>query len=304
MDGVDLNLLRALDALLAEGSVVAAARRLGLSTSAMSRTLTRLRETTGDPLLVRAGRRLVPTPRALESRDRVHTLAREVHAVLGPSRDHLDLARLERIFTIRANEGFTERFAPAVVAAVGAAAPRVRLRFTAKPAKLAGPLRDGDVDIEIGVAGSFAPEVRGKLVHRDRFVGAVRIGHPLLSAPVTPERYAACGHVVASRRGAFTGPVDEALDKLGLCRAVMVVVPGFSDALRVAAASDLIALAPRTSVTATVGDALKLETLELPVPTPPIAVSAMWHPRMDADAGHRWFRETVAAACRLPTAAA
>src|ERR1700740_220590 len=105
MADVDLNLLIALDALLAEGSVVGAARRLGLSSSAMSRTLARLRSATGDPLLVRAGRGLVPTPRAAELRDRVHQLTRDARTVLSPHVSHLDLASLERTFIIRAGEG-------------------------------------------------------------------------------------------------------------------------------------------------------------------------------------------------------
>src|SRR5258707_47413 len=118
MDGMDMNLLAALDTLLAEGSVTGAARRLGLSSSAMSRTLARLRSATGDPLLVRAGRGLVPTPRAAELRDRVHELARDVRAVLTPDVSRLDVAALERTFTIRASEGFVEQFAAALVAAV------------------------------------------------------------------------------------------------------------------------------------------------------------------------------------------
>src|SRR6185312_15687035 len=98
MLGADLNLLVALDALLAEGSVAGAARRLGLSTSAMSRTLARLRGATGDPLLVRAGRDMVPTPRATELRERVRNLTQEVRTVLSPAEEALDLAKLERAF--------------------------------------------------------------------------------------------------------------------------------------------------------------------------------------------------------------
>src|ERR1700734_278696 len=110
MDNVDLNLLLALDALLTEGSVTGAARRLGLSSSAMSRTLARLPSATGDPLLVRAGRGLVPTPRAADLCEQVHELTRDVRMVLSPQTNLLDIASLERTFTIRANEGFVERF--------------------------------------------------------------------------------------------------------------------------------------------------------------------------------------------------
>ena len=296
-----MNLLAALDALLAEGSVTGAARRLGLSSSAMSRTLARLRSATGDPLLVRAGRGLVPTPRAIELRDQVHDLARDVRGVLTPQVRHFEVASLERTFTIRASEGFVERFAAALVAAVTEAAPGARLRFAPKPDKTALPLRDGEIDLEIGVGGTSAPEVRTRLVSRDHFIGAVRAGHPLLAGPMTPGRYAACRHVVASRRGAFTGPVDDALQALGLRRQVVAVVPGFPDALRIARDTDLVALVPRSCLRESIdGDPIgqPLVGFDLPVRTPDIAISAMWHPRMDADPAHRWLRDTVFAACQ------
>ncbi len=303
MDDVDLNLLRALDALLVEGGVTGAARRLGLSRSAMSRTLARLRSVTGDPLLVRAGRGLVATPYAAELRERVPALSREVLAVLSPAASNLDIASLERTFTIRANEGFVAGLSVALVAAITQAAPRVRLRFAPKAEKDAQPLRKGQIDLEIGVLGVFAPEVRTRSLFRDSFVGLARIGHPLLSGvEITPESYAACDHVVTSRKGEVTGPVDDALAELGLQRKTSVVVPGFPDAMRIARHSDLVALVPRSCLgnnlekgqTATAG----LQSFDLPVRTPEIVVSAMWHPRMDADAAHRWFRDTVVSVCR------
>lgn len=298
MNDLDLNLLRALDVLLSEGSVTGAARKLGLSSSAMSRTLTRLRSATGDPLLVRAGRGLVPTPRASEMRDLVHDLVREVRTVLGPKVGEIDIVQLERTFTIRASEGFVEMFCGPLVAAIASAAPRVRLRFAPKPDKNVEPLREGQIDLEVGVVGTSAPEMRTRLLFRDRFVGAARTGHPLLSGAITAERYAACRHVAASRRGVFTGPVDAALAELGLARDTMVVVPGFSDALRIARQSDLIALVPGSGFRSHAGGLEGISAFSLPVPTPEIAVSAIWHPRMDADPVHRWLRETVIVTCR------
>ena len=296
-----MNLLAALDALLAEGSVTGAARRLGLSSSAMSRTLARLRAATGDPLLVRAGRGLVPTPHAAELRDRVHQLTRDVRTVLSPDASHLDVASLARTFTIRAGEGFVDQFSAPLVAAITAAAPHVRLRFAPKTDKDALPLRDGQIDLEIGVLGASAPEVRTRFLFRDAFIGAVRIGHPLLEGPMTPERYAACRHVVASRKGNFTGPVDDALEALGLRREIVAVVPGFPDAMRIARDTDLVALVPRSGLagpTSADPTAQGLMGFDLPVHTPPIAISAMWHPRMDADLAHRWLRDTVVAVCQ------
>ncbi|HVZ02475.1 MAG TPA: LysR family transcriptional regulator [Dongiaceae bacterium] len=300
---VDLNLLGALDALLAEGSVTAAARRLGLSTSAMSRTLTRLRAATGDPLLVRAGRALVPTPRAAELRDRVHSLTRDVRAVLRPQAAPIDPALLEQTFTLRVSEAFLEFLAGTVVAAVAQAAPRVCLRFAPKPDKDARPLREGIADLEIGVLGTSAPEIRTQLLFRDRYVGVARLGHPLLeSARVTPKRYAACNHVVASKDGGAIEPIDAALAKLNLKRRIAVIVPGYPDAMRIARQSDLVALIPQSclgnNASTDAGAASGLARFELPVALPEFKVSAIWHPRMDADPAHRWLRDTVMSVCR------
>jgi DNA-binding transcriptional LysR family regulator len=301
---VDLNLLPALDALLAESSVAGAARRLGLSASAMSRTLTRLRAATGDPLLVRAGRGLVPTPRAMELRGPVREAAEEALALLRPAIIGPDLSRLGRTFTIRANDGFVETFGARLLAAVTDAAPGVRLRFAPKPDKDVRALREGLVDLEIGVLGEAGPEVRVQALFRDRFVGVAREGHPLLAgAEITPEKYAACGHVIVSRRGAADGPVDQALSTLGLKRAIFAVVASFSAALAIARASDLVAL-----VTASFHDAAnenqpeasprRLRAFELPVRTESITVSQIWHPRLEADPAHRWLREMLLAVCR------
>src|SRR5437016_1980844 len=168
MSTPDLNLLVALDVLLQEGSVARAAQRLRLSPSAMSRALARLRETTGDPLLVRAGRGLVPTPRALEFRERVGQLVQDGEAVLRPA-EKLDLKQLVRTFTLRTSEGFVENFGPDLIARVGEEAPGVRLRFVQKPNKDSAPLRDGTVDLETGVvAETTGPEVRAQALFRDR----------------------------------------------------------------------------------------------------------------------------------------
>jgi DNA-binding transcriptional LysR family regulator len=298
MDNVDLNLLVALDVLLAECSVTVAASRLQLSASAMSRTLARLRAATGDPLLVRAGRGLVPTPYAAELRDRVRELTRDAQAVLRPSSGPFDIAALERTFTLRARESFIEAFSVPLLTAIADVAPRVRLCFRPKPNKDADPLRDGSIDLEIGVIETSAPEMHTQFLFRDRFVGAVRAGHPLLKGKgATPERYAACAHVVASRRGEFHGPVDDALQALGLRRTVRVVVPEFPDALRMARHSDLVALVPQSCLhNASSGDGLR--AFELPVKTPDFVISAMWHPRMDADPAHRWLRNVVGSLCR------
>jgi DNA-binding transcriptional LysR family regulator len=298
MTDPDFNLLIALDALLTEASVAGAARRLNLSTSAMSRTLSRLRDVTGDPLLVRAGRTMVLTPYAQASRDRARNAVLEVRAVLQPSTTELNLAELERVFTLRANDGFIEAFGPVLIAAVAAVAPRVCLRFAPKPEKSARYLREGLVDLEIGVLSNMGPEIRLQTLFRDRFVGVVRKGHPLEAlASVSVSDYIAWGHVIASRRGQPHGPVDEALAERGLTRKIVSVVPGFPSALAVAQASDLIALVPASFLNPP-DTHTRLHMFELPFKTRAITVSQMWHPRMEVDPAHRWLRQTVLAVCQ------
>ncbi|MCY7380950.1 MAG: LysR family transcriptional regulator [Gemmatimonadaceae bacterium] len=294
MSTPDLNLLVTLDALLVEGSVARAARRLRLSPSAMSRALARLRDTTGDPLLVRAGRGLVPTPRALELRARVGHLVEDAHAVLRPV-EELDLEQLIRTFTLRTSEGFVENFGPDLIARVGREAPGVRLRFVSKGDKDSTPLRDGRVDLETGVVGTeMGPEVRAQGLFRDRFIGAVRSGHPLSRGKMTAARYAAGRHVLVSRRGRDEGPIDDALKTVGLQRTIVALVGGFSAALALARSSDLIASVPERH-TATLR--AEMSGFPLPVFLPEITVSLLWHPRLDADPAHRWLRGCVRDVC-------
>jgi DNA-binding transcriptional LysR family regulator len=290
----DLNLLFTLDVLLAEGSVVGAARRLRLSASAMSRTLARLRETTGDPLLVKVGRALVPTPRALELRAPVSQLVRDADALL-TAQPAPDFARLVRTFTLRTSDGFVESFGPALLARVQAEAPGVRLRFLQKPDKGGGPLRDGSVDLETGVVDAGTPpDLRTHALFRDRLVGVVRARHPLAAARVTAARYAAGKHVTVSRPSLERGPIDVALQELGLKRDSEIVVGGFSSALALARASDLIATVPeRHTGTLRTG----MHTFSLPIATPKFTVAMLWHPRVDADPAHRWLRRCLRESC-------
>jgi DNA-binding transcriptional LysR family regulator len=290
----DLNLLVTLDVLLAEGSVAGAARRLRLSPSAMSRALARLREAMGDPLLVRAGRALVPTPRALELRERVGLLVRDAEAVLRPA-ERLDLSRLVRTFTIRTSDGFVENFGPGLIARVNEEAPSVRLHFVPKPDKDSVPLRDGTVDLETGVVGQkTAPELRVRALFPDRFIGVVRMGHPLSQGEMTPARYAAGKHVSVARRGVDVGRIDALLAPLGLEREVAASVGGFSTALALARASDLIASVPERH---TGNLRAGMHSFPLPFPAPEITISLLWHPRLDADPAHRWLRGCVGDAC-------
>lgn len=294
MTSPDLNLLLTLDAVLAEGSVARAAQRLHLSPSAMSRALARLREATGDPLLVRAGRGLVPTPRALDLRDQVSRLVQEAQMVLRPA-DRLELQALARSFTLRVREGFVENAGAALIARAAIEAPGVRLCFVPKSDKESTGLRDGTVDLDVGVAGAATrPEVRLRTLFHDRFIGVVRPGHPLCEGELSAARYAHGRHIAVSRRGVEGGPVDDALAPLALQRTVATMVGSFSGALALAASSDLIATVPeRQTGKLRAG----LHSFPLPFPVPGLTVSLLWHPRFDADLAHRWLRGMVLELC-------
>jgi DNA-binding transcriptional LysR family regulator len=140
--------------------------------------------------------------------------------------------------------------------------------------------------------GSVARGAQG--LFRDRFIGVVRIGHPLSQGEITASRYAAGRHVLVSRRGVDTGPIHETLESFGLQREIATIVGGFSAALALARASDLIATVPERH---TENLRAGMFSFSLPVSAPEITVSLLWHPRLDADAAHRWLRGCVRDVC-------
>lgn len=294
MSTPDLNLLMTLDVLLAEGSVTRASRRLRLSPSAMSRALARLRETTGDPLLVRAGRGLVPTPRADVLRERVHDLVQEAQSLLRPV-EPVDPATLVRAFTLRTADGFVENFGPDLMARVTAQAPGVRLNFLQKPDKDSAPLRQGRIDLETAVVDhAIGPELRMQALFRDRLVAAVRPEHPLAAGEVTLEGYLAARHVAVSRSGFEEEAVERPFLPSDMTRKVASVVGGFATALSLARGADLVATVPERHTAALRAG---MFTFAVPAPTQAFSVSMLWHPRLDGDPAHQWLRGVVRDAC-------
>jgi DNA-binding transcriptional LysR family regulator len=294
MSTPDLNLLVALDVLLEEESVARAARRLKLSPSAMSRTLSRLREVTGDPLLVRAGRSLVATPRAMEMRARVGSLVQEGQSLLRTV-DALDLKSVSRTFTLRTSDGFVENFGPRLLARVSAEAPGIRLNFLTKADKESAPLRDGRVDLETAVIDpAMGPELRTQALFQDRLIGAVNASHHLATGSVTVEAYAQARHVIVSRTGFDEDAVDRPFLPEGFSRRTGCAVGGFSMALALARSSDLVATVPELH-TAALREGMFC--FPLPMPVASFTVSIVWHPRLDADAAHRWLRACIRGVC-------
>ncbi|GAA2836571.1 LysR family transcriptional regulator [Kitasatospora paracochleata] len=289
--GLDLNLLVALDALLEEESVSGAARRMHLSEPAMSRTLGRIRRALGDPVLVRAGRSMVPTPHALAIRAEVRAVVERAQGLFTAS-GAVDLRTLTRTFTVLAHDVFAATHGAALFHRAAAEAPGVRLRFLSENHLDAPALREGIADLELGVIDSTSPEIRVEHLHQDRMLAVVRPGHPLLAdGPITPERFAAARHLSISRRGRLHGPIDTALADLGLRRTVTGSVASFPAGLFVLLTSDLVGLV--TARSRAIADVLGLIAFEIPLALPELPFGMAWHPRHDADPAHAWLRDRV-----------
>jgi DNA-binding transcriptional LysR family regulator len=289
---LDLNLLTVLDALLEEGSVMGAAKRLHLSSPAVSRTLGRLRAVTGDDILVRTGHSMTPTPYALSVREEVHRLVRQAHEVLSPIRE-LVLAELDRTFTIRCHDAAAASLVPVLVGNIQQQAPGVRLRVLAENSVDTDDLRHGRVDLELGGGMPSLPEFRSEPLGEDRLVVAMRADHPCATG-LDLASYAAQPHVVISRRGRLTAPIDDALAAEGLRRRVVAAVATVSTALQIAARSDVL-----VTCTALLGrpliEAFGLLTRPLPIDVPAATINCIWHQRYDSDPAHAWLREQVRA---------
>jgi DNA-binding transcriptional LysR family regulator len=292
----DMNLLIALDALLEEGSVVGAARRMHLSPAAMSRTLTRIREALGDPVLVRAGRGLVPTPRALALQAQVRSLVEQATEVF-QARDEVDMSTLARCFNVRSNDVFFGAFGGRLVDALRIHAPDSTLRFAPEGEGDDDALREGRIDLHVTARRNFGPEIKVQQLLTTRFVALARGDHPIFDAPITPQSFVRYDHVSVSRRGRPHGPIDLALERLGLSRRVTLTTPNFHSAIFSTASSDRIVSLPETVLWGLRELGLRMRPFVIPLEFEPVQVVQAWHPRFDKDLAHRWLRQTVKEIC-------
>ena len=285
MESADANLLLALDALFQAGSVTGAARRMNVSPPAMSHTLSRLRLAVKDPLFVRSGNRLVPTPRALAMRERVARTAGEIGSLLRPDLP-LELATLERTFVIRASDAMIVTVGHALDVLVRKEAPGVALH-------LVGVLfaEARDVDLDIGVQYGIAPDLRIQTLLHEQMVAVVRHGHPLASRRVTPARLATLEHIaVASQRAKLEELTKPRRGRRA--RPPSRIVPSFLAAAALVRASDAYTVIPNR-LAATIVDAFGLCRLSVTGPATKVAIAQAWSPRFDNDAGHTWLRGCV-----------
>ena len=296
MPELDLNLLRVFDALMDTGSVTEAAVHLRLSAPATSRALGRLRVAMGDPLLVRAGRTLVPTPFAQRTASRVKALLEEADALRATPTDP---ALWQRTFSLRINDGLAPVLAPQLVRLAGAEAPGVRLRFAAQDTKEPDLLRDGTFDLDVGIAISNPSDVRSSALLVDHFVAVVAADSDLgRRASLTLQDLTRHPHVSASRRGLARGPLDDALEARGLARRVVAVVPSYAVGALIALEDEVICLLPHLMTKHLIDRGVPLREHRVPLELPPVHVEQRWHRRVDADPASQWLRGLLDRAAR------
>jgi DNA-binding transcriptional LysR family regulator len=287
----DLNLLVALDALLDERSVGRAARRLNTSAPAVSRVLAKLRRKFDDPLLVRAGRVMVPTPRALALHPDVHRLVVDAQAVFAPPRA-VDPATLTNVFSLQFGDIVVSSIGDRLLRGIHAEAPRVVLRFVAESHEDSHSLRDGGVDLELGQIRRTEPETHIEPALDESLVGVVRRDHRLLRGRVTAKRFAAAEHLVVSRRGILRGPVDDRLAELGLQRQIVACTANPTSGLHLIKNSDLVGIVG-ARMNRDLVESLGLATFTIPLKLPALQLSLAWHPRHHNDGAHQWLRAHV-----------
>ena len=297
MESSDLGLLLALDAMLQEASVTRAARRVGLSTPAMSHALARLRQRLSDPLLVRAGRAMVLTPRAEALRPQVAALVGQARHVLEPEQPFLPQL-LRRRFTVVLSDYVLAVLGPTWDRLLSAEAPHLELRSIPNSPDDATLLREGSADLAIGIYGVLPPELRTRPLLTDRFVCAVRKDHPQIGKRLQLDEFIAIPQVQIAPRGKPGGYVDDMLAERGLSRRVARAVPYFHSALFLVSQSNyLVTVSER--IATMYADSLGLRILPPPLPLRPYALSLLWHPRFDADPAHLWLREKLLGAAKL-----
>lgn len=288
--GIDVNLLVALDALLTEENVASAARSIGLSPSAMSHALARLRDLLGDPVLVRSGQRMMATPRARAMAGPVRQgLALLSSAVAPPAA--FDPAAAREVVRIGAIDFAMNQVLPSFLEVLRKEAPLVDVAVAGLGPSSFDALRAGELHLIFAIQRTDSG-FESLDVGSEDYVSVVRRGHPVLRRKVTPEGFAALTHVIISVRLQRVGPVDKALGALGLSRRVGLAIPSLGAAALAVSQSDMVLTGARREVER-LAAGLPLQTFPPPLPIPPFELSLYWHERLSADPFHGWIRQKL-----------
>lgn len=295
---IDLNLLLVLEALMIERNVTSAARRLGLSQSAASHALARLRETLDDPLFTRTSRGMTPTAEANRLFGPVREALEQLRGALS-DRTPFDPASASGLVRICAADLGHTFVIPELCARLSARAPRVALSTMGFLEDTFQMLADGRADVALGLA-SLGPDLHQRPLDSQPFLCVVRREHPQLEGGrLSLEDYVSLKHALVSPRGLPRGYVDRALAERGLSREVALVAPHLLPAALAVASSDLVLTVPaRMAVVA--ASLLPLKVFEPPVPVEPFSLTMSWHDRRDNDPLHAWVREEIVSIVSAP----
>ena len=289
---IDLNLLVVFEAVVAEASVSRAARRLHLSQSALSHSLTRLRDAFGDPILVRQGRGMEPTARALGALPEVRSLLDRVGHLFADG-GRFSPATADRNVHIGASDLAAATVLPAVVARVRKEAPAMRLRVChAGRVDAPGMLRSGQLDLAFGVFNNLTADLRSQPLLEERYLCAVA-AESTMPAPATEAEYLARDHVNVLVQGDVLGLIDEALARRGLARSIAVTVAHFSTALVLLPDTEMVYTGPAGLFAQAVVGASRIRTFPPPVELPPFRTQMAWSQRTHEDEGLRWLRACI-----------
>ncbi|HEY0712724.1 MAG TPA: LysR family transcriptional regulator [Polyangia bacterium] len=293
--GIDLNLTVVLSALLTERSVTRAARRLGLSQSATSHALARLREVYADPLLVRSGRRLDPTPRAIALRP---SLDRALAELAGTIRNEpaFDARTARRSFVIGTADYGQGILVEPLLQRLRREAPGVDLSLNAFP-NMVELLDSGSMDLALSPPLELPRGFSSKKLFTDGFMCVVRSGHPIVRGPhLSLSRYLSLPHLLVAPSGSTGSVVDSELARRGHSRRIVLTVTSFLAAPIVVADSDLISTGP-VRLLQRMLKPYRLRGLAPPIPFKRFEIHMLWHSRRDHDPAHIWLRELLTSVC-------
>jgi DNA-binding transcriptional LysR family regulator len=293
---VDLNLLVVLDVLLEERNVSRAARRLALTQSTVSGMLSRLRDALGDPLFVRARHGIRPTPRAEAMTGPLRRWLDDARALVAPA--EFEPARWRGAVTISSTDYMQEALLLPFVRELGKEAPGLRVALAPLVIDgLAEKLAGAALDLAVTIPEFAPPGLPSRHLYRDIYVVAMRPAHPLARRRrLTLDDFCRFDHVLVSPTGgAFAGPADAALARLGRERRVRTSVPTFLLVPPMLEAEDLLAVLPRRLVAGRTG---RLRLRPPPLEIPGFDVIAVWHSRVHDDPAHRWLRGRLAQTAR------
>lgn len=294
---IDLNLLVAFDALMAERHVTRAALRCGLSQPAMSSTLRRLRTLFGDELLVRSTAGMEPTPRARNLAGPVRQVLQEITRIMEVGRSFEPLLS-HHSFNLRMGDLHDVLILPHIARRLEREAPHIELRVAhMPPEQTLAALEAGDLDLGISTDLDYPKTIRSVPLYRDRIVCVFRRGHPTARLPMTLDNFLALRHVKIAQSPTDTRFVDDAITRLGRTRNVVLNVQHWLGAPEIVRNTDLISVMwERMASRLSRDDDLVLG--ELPFGLRPFAFRLYWHRRHDGDPAHQWMRQLATDVCR------